>query len=464
MLVEYDERHYNLTAPDVDDLLFYFCDEYKKPCGATPELGAAMEPIFDLLTLLEPKQGNNETKTLWLRIPRGTIEDYESFENMKEYGEVTTYEEYLDRWHEDYPEEYVWYQLVVVESFNRDDTLRFRAIALNNKTIINVFMDGSREPERDHTEKAAVKLCELILPAIRESMDQLKAGSYNDLVSSSLPYKYRTGIIRRSVLWEYDPAEKKTALDGLSEDAVRKLRTLIESGVNAVNRIGRIQNFTANDYFRACRIGYESIGMDCEGYSPSELYMHYADGRDEGLTGKGFGLNAGPGIDFDAPGAWDEWYYHRENRYAGHPWEVVPGGNSTHVELYVQNDKQELDWDLQAGEISEEEYTKRIQKAGYYFAVVGLHRQYEAVNFYLALSDAGLPVILGGADKLLARLKGSDYIGIVPHHLFTQYCEDLFPEEYGEIVDFIHVYDDEMSLYGDKIIWLPVEEAKLQQE
>ena len=63
--------------------------------------------------------------------------------------------------------------------------------------------------------------------------------------------------------------------------------------------------------------------------------MHYADGRDEGLTGQGHGLNAGPGIDFDSPAAWNDWYF--GTRGGGHPWEVVPGGNSTHVELYVCN-------------------------------------------------------------------------------------------------------------------------------
>ena len=40
-------------------------------------------------------------------------------------------------------------------------------------------------------------------------------------------------------------------------------------------------------------------------------------------------------------------------------------------------------------------------------------------------------------------------------------CEELFPEKYGAIIDFIHVYGEEMEKFGDAIEWLPEEEAKL---
>ena len=35
------------------------------------------------------------------------------------------------------------------------------------------------------------------------------------------------------------------------------------------------------------------------------------------------------------------------------------------------------------------------------------------------------------------------------------YCENLFPSEYGNVIDFTHIYDDEMQVLEDKIIWLP---------
>lgn len=41
-----------------------------------------------------------------------------------------------------------------------------------------------------------------------------------------------------------------------------------------------------------------------------DQYFAHADGRDEGLSGRGHGLNAGPGIDFNDAEAWDRWYFH----------------------------------------------------------------------------------------------------------------------------------------------------------
>ena len=89
-----------------------------------------------------------------------------------------------------------------------------------------------------------------------------------------------------------------------------------------------------------------------------------------------------------------------------------------------------------------------------------MKRQFEAVSIYLALSSAGLPVIISGAEELLARFEATDYIGIVPHHFPTRYCESLFPEKYGTIIDFIHVYKNEDAWF-EKIEWLPEEEAVL---
>ena len=161
--------------------------------------------------------------------------------------------------------------------------------------------------------------------------------------------------------------------------------------------------------------------------------MRYADGRDEGLTGKGDGLNEGPGIDPDDPKAWNEWYLHREHYGCGHPWEVLGL-----MWLYVDYDE-----------------------SGYYFIVSGSHRQFEMVNFYIALSDAGIPVIIGGADELVASFEGKDYVGIVPHHMYTEHCEECFPEEYGEIIDFIYAYEGESGWF-DKVIWLPEHLAEVQ--
>lgn len=145
----------------------------------------------------------------------------------------------------------------------------------------------------------------------------------------------------------------------------------------------------------------------------------------------------------------------------GHPWEIIRGGNSTHLDLMVCNDKKELEYEFRLGEISEEEYKERLEKAGYYFTLRGKYRQLEAVTFYTTLSAAGLPVILEDAEEILARFEGNDYVGIVPHSCATRYCESMFPSEYGKVIDFIHVFDEDMEQFGKDITWLPEDAAKL---
>ena len=85
----------------------------------------------------------------------------------------------------------------------------------------------------------------------------------------------------------------------------------------------------------------------------------------------------------------------------------------------------------------------------------------EAVTFYVMLSAAGLPVMLEDAKEILARFEGNDYIGIVPHHVIPKYCEEMFPAQYGHVIDFIHVYDEDLETIGDSIKWLPEPKAKL---
>ncbi|SDB54147.1 hypothetical protein [Butyrivibrio sp. INlla16] len=464
MFFEDDDKQYKLVAPDIDSLIRYFDSrDLINARKSTPELFAAMKPIFEILKPLAPIRKNSDVKALWLRIPRGTIDDYDSFEDMKLYGDVETYEEYEQRWNNDYPDEYIWYELVVAWCLDRNGELSYYGMDLGNERIIAASMDDVVFEGRGYyAQEAAMKLCELIIPAVKEAMSLLKEGKYNDLVEKELPYEFRTGVVKRSDIWSTDPETKEYAYDGLSEEAVSRFREMISSGVNDLNRIGRIKEFTANDFFKACKLGYDAIGKDTSRFSLSEMYMRFSDGRDEGLTGKGHGLNEGPGIDFEDPKAWDEWYYNREQQ-GGHPWEVVPGGNSTHMELYVCNDKRDLEWDLRGGEITEEEYQEKIKKAGYYFYIVGVHRQFESISFYLALSDAGLPVIIGSAEEMVASFDGSDYVGVVPHHMYTRYCSDLFPDEYGDIIDFTHVYKDEDAWF-DKITWLPEEPAVLLQD
>ena len=447
-----------MNAPTFDRLLRYFKHGHLNPSAPTERIKSAMEPLFAALEPLASLKENNEAKAVWIKVPRGDISAYDSFEDMKDYGEVETYEEYEKRWREDYPGEYKWYELVIVESFNRDGSLDFRAVAFGDKTIISARMDEG-EGKYSFTEDAAVELCALLTAEAETAMEKLRDGTYNAEVNAELPFEFKTGVLRRSIMWEKEPEYRQRTLKDMSHELLDRFEQLIISGYNDEEKIGRLDTMTANDFFRACAIGYQACGYDGTDLSPVEQYLAHADGRDEGLTGKGYGLNEGPGIDFDDPSAWEQWYFYRKSG-GGHPWEVCRGGNSTHVDLYVFHDRRTLDWKVKRGEMTEEEAA--AHPCGYYFAVAGKHRAEEAVKFYMAISDAGLPVVLRDADEILSRFKASDYIGIVPHSVIPKYCEGMFPAKYGKVIDFMHVYDEDIALYGDQIEWLPLEEARLK--
>lgn len=133
---ENDLKDYKLVAPDIDALLHYFNRRYMDPTSSTPALLETVSPLFEALSPLGPVKNNDEAKAIWLRIPRGTIEDYGSFEDMREWHEVETREEYEALWLEEYPEELAWYELVAVKSFNGDGSLRYCGISLGNKTTV----------------------------------------------------------------------------------------------------------------------------------------------------------------------------------------------------------------------------------------------------------------------------------------------------------------------------------------
>ena len=450
-----------MVAPVVDRLLNYFERSHMNPSVPSEQVKEAMELLFSVLKPLMPLAENEEAKQLWLRIPRGTIDDYDCYEELLEWDEVKNRDEYEQRWLQEYPDEYVWYSLVIAECLEHDGFIRYRGISLGDNSIISAHMQSKTPPDIHMSDDAAIQLCSLIIPAVKESLCLLREGTYNKLVETSLPYKFRTGVIKRSVMNEHDPDMIEYVRDGIQPEILDQFRQYLRAGKNDETKIHRLSSMTANDFFHACSLGYKACGFDVKDQTEVDQYFAFGDGRDEGLTGRGHGLNASPGIDFNDSNAWDQWYFHRE-QHGGYPWEVVAGGNSTHVDLFVCHDRWELEWQVKRGKITREEAD--AHSCGYYFEVNGKYRPKEVIQFYVALKAEGLPVILRDAEEILARFDATDYVGIVPHHIATRYCEHRFPQEYGHIIDFMHVYEEEMEQYGEQIKWLPESPARLTDE
>jgi len=359
-----------------------------------------LDELFTLIEQISPT-AENGARTLWLRAERGPIEDYGIAAEEVEEGNFDSEEEFIEFWKEMFPEEIEWYCLGAVELKKEG----YRAIALQHHFVI--VQDSSRTQDGFVCEIA--EFVQWMIDGVKECIGMLKTGVYNDFVREYLPAQHRTGTIQRQDFWNVWPDSRERFFEKISVEDRNEFISRASQQRDDRSSVGRMDAVTANDFFRFCAMGYAENGYDGCDKTPREQYFLHADGRDNGLGE----------IEADKPEAFREWLHDR-TRFGGHPWEVCRGGNSTHVDLRIMEDTD-----------------------GYYLYLAGsaLTRTIETVKFYLALTRAGIPVILDEAHMLVERLCERERIGIVPEGVFPVYCASYFPTEH--IIAYMNLpYED----------------------
>lgn len=400
-----------MTAPKVDNYINYLSRNGFS--NTTPaydgETRNNIDQIFVLLSCIENNYPNGHE--LWIKVPRGSIEDYGDYEELLADGDVINYAEFETMWQSDYPDEFVWYNFAAIQ----DEEIGYRIIFLGQKLVLEVNPAKELEEETDLSEFSS-----WLLSAVERIVQQVAAGDYNDLVERELPPQHWTGTICRSQIWEVWPEAKEQFFEGITVKDVSEFLTV---GIDALPQdTPRLPCMTADAFFRYCAIGYAANHYQGTDKPPVEQYRQHADRRDDGLCE----------IDQQSPESFNDWYHNRERR-GGHPWEVCRGGNSTHISLYVCEDEQ-----------------------GYYLQVAGSAwtRTIEAVNFFLALYREGLPVTILDAEILKERLAGTEKIGVVPEGVFPDYCQGLFPKE--KIIAFMNLPWEDRKEFARRCVWQPV--------
>ncbi len=372
--------------------------------------------IYELIQQIAPT-GQYGHRAFWIPVERGTLADfadsYGSYEEMREWGDVASEQEYENYWKTEFPEEVEWFYVVVTE----DKDIDYRAIFINNKHVIEV--DG-RKKEKSYPNEIS-DFCQWLADGIKGVIQALRDRTYNARVARELPMHKRIGTISQSQLWELYPEEKADFFQNLTEQGKQIFLQYADSSTAE-----RMPQMTANAFFRACALGYAANGYGLSDLTPKEQYDAKADGRDEGLME----------LDADSPQAFESWYHSK--RGGGHPWEVVRGGNSTHISLYVRHDED-----------------------GWYFSVAGsaYGRTIETVQFFLALHKAGFPVAVHDAEKLKERLLGTELVGIVPDYVFPRYCHSYFEKD--GCISFMHLPYEDTEAMAAKCTWYPIPEVKL---
>lgn len=248
----------------------------------------------------------------------------------------------------------------------------------------------------------------------------------NKQIQEEYPLNYRYGTVSNSLIQESLPSIYRLDKE-LGKVRTKKLIRLIEDGFFTIGENIEVQSMTATKYFEYCKIAYNAVlnrgTKEDKSLSGEEMYRRYADGRHEGLLA----------IDVDSEQEFADWIdgKHPKKSGGGHPWEIMRGGNTTHIDLSVSR-------------------PSYYQKDGYVVELRGesIGRMVESMKMLLAIYDASLPITIANPESVRKRLLCQDNIGIVPKYSSLHRANQNF----GSSEDVFDVmYYDDLGRYKRRI-------------
>ena len=400
-----------LTAPELDSMIDILNRHTLNPDGCSNKVKQKLEELYELLNKIEPLS-DDEYRVLYFSAEKGSIDNYDYYINEKD-EEDFDYEECENWFNEQYSEDIKWYRMISSRYKN------FFTISLNSKVVINTDLD---KEENSFIEEDLLGLINFLIVKAKNCLEMLENGTYNDYINKNYSNKNRFGVIKRKDYWEAYPESKESLLENISQE---EIDDFIKNASEKTDN--RIENMTSGKYFECVKLAYQANNYKIEGLTDKELYLKYADGRDEGLCD----------LDPNDSNQFDNWY-NTESRFGGHPWEIMPGHSFARVNLCISHDDK-----------------------GYYLALDGSRvlRNIEIAKMYLIFKKYNIPIEIYNIDAIKRSLEGIDYIGIVPQEITPYYCEGYFKVSHP--VEFTHMEDDKILNY---IKWEPLEEIELKQK
>ena len=398
-----------ISAPKLDFLLKVLDNRTYNPELYDMKVKEKLIILYALLDKIKPLS-DDEYKVLYFSVEKGNIQDYGDYEELKKYGEVSDYEEFQRRFNEDYPDEIKWYKMISTRYKN------YYSVSINSKNIIYADMDNKNDCFENYQLQ---ELLGFLITKVENCIKMLKEGTYNNYISCNYSYKNRFGVINRSDYWKIYPEIKNNLLNEISQE---EIDDFIKNASDKTNC--RIKNMTSGKYFECVRLAYKNTGYDIGNLTDKELYLKYADGRDEGLSK----------IDENSSDEFDKWY-NDDSKFGGHPWEIIRGHSFLRVNLCVGHDNN-----------------------GYYLSLDGtkILRKVEIAKIYLILHKNNIPIEIYRTDTIKNAFKGNDYIGIVPNEIMPIECRGYF-KKYNP-TEFIHMEDEKIFKY---IKWEPLDKLEL---
>jgi hypothetical protein len=225
------------------------------------------------------------------------------------------------------------------------------------------------------------------------------------------PLVMRYGIVPKTIIWKYYPGTYRVDTE-LGKAPVRDFVRQVHAYRFREEYGGHHKKMTLALFMRYCKVAYLANahrfnGAIEPGMPSLTMYERLADGRDEGLTD----------LPANSADAFRQWY--RSQRGGGHPWEIYRGGNTTHIDLGV---------------------TERHEGWSVFLRGSSTTRMAETIRIAVALVQAGLPVEIHDAEKLVLRLLGMDNVGIIPEYLGNHRAAQYF-DDADKVFDCVHLHD-----------------------
>lgn len=375
--------------------------------------------IRELLNVFAPT-GDDYRHSLWIEVPRGKPSDWASFRDMKRWDEdIRTRADYLKEWKANYPMESQWYHI----SVSRYKGHTYLHMVENDHWWCQVHDDDGKHAHQEDMEWLLEPLAEFLrekIPVIAADVE-----AYNHYVDEHLPKRQRTGRIARKDLdrivpWQRrKPRNLKRVIKMLKEcianEAVYRMtepkwvgdklekpeapiydvalpacyrEPLPHMSIRIYAKYFRVAYMAYKEHFRHLmrrsrgeREDYERWVAESSALSDIEFYRRYQLGRHGEITDE---------TDFDSEEAFKEMAF-------DHYGELGLSRNDVHAVDYYTPGK----WLITFG-VS---YSAWVD-AGCEIA--------------LALYEAGAPLLLHDAQKMLDILEGKDYVRLTPH-IFHDY-------------------------------------------
>ncbi len=93
---------------------------------------------------------------------------------------------------------------------------KYRAVMVKHKFV--VVQDERREPSGYPNEIA--EFVQWMVDGVKECIEMLKAGTYNDFIRGNLPPQHRTGTILRKDFWDVWPEARAEFFENISSEDV----------------------------------------------------------------------------------------------------------------------------------------------------------------------------------------------------------------------------------------------------